>query len=326
VRLSGKKILVTGGAGFIGSNLCEYFLESNQVVCLDNLSTGNESNLANFRNHPNFTFIQGDIRDLEACKIAAKGCDVILHQAALGSVPRSIADPISTNDNNINGFLNVLQAAREENVKRIVYAGSSSTYGDHPDLPKVEDKIGKQLSPYAITKYVNELYAGVYHKIFGMEIIGLRYFNVFGKNQNPDGAYAAAIPKFIRAFLRGEKLTVFGDGTQSRDFTYIKNVIQVNEKAVLCNNPAALGESFNVAYGQATTLNELLEVLAELIGDRHELLKLVTYTEKRLGDVEHSLADISKAQNMLDYAPTHDLKAGLSEAIQWYKESLKSTT
>jgi UDP-N-acetylglucosamine 4-epimerase len=282
VQLSGKKILITGGAGFIGSNLCEHFLESNKVVCLDNLSTGNERNLANFRNHPNFTFIKGDIRDLNICRIATEGCDVILHQAALGSVPRSIADPISTNDNNINGFLNVLQAAKEQGIKRIIYAGSSSTYGDHPDLPKVEDKIGKQLSPYAITKYVNELYAGVYHKIFGMEIIGLRYFNVFGKNQNPDGAYAAAIPKFIRAFLRGEKVTVYGDGTQSRDFTYIKNVVQANEKAILCDNPLALGEPYNVAYGEATTLNELLETLAELIGNKEELLKLVHYTDKRL--------------------------------------------
>ncbi|MFN3916228.1 MAG: SDR family oxidoreductase [Flavobacteriales bacterium] len=324
MRLSGKKILITGGAGFIGSNLCEYFLEANRVICLDNLSTGKQSNLTNLINHPNFTFIQDDIRNLNACRAAAKGCDFILHQAALGSVPRSIADPISTNDNNINGFLNVLQAAREEGVKRVVYAGSSSTYGDHPDLPKVEDKIGRQLSPYAITKYVNELYAGVYHKVFDMEIIGLRYFNVFGKNQNPDGAYAAAIPKFIRAFLRGEEVTVYGDGTQSRDFTYIKNVIQANEKAILCDNPHALGEPFNVAYGEATTLNELLEVLAELIGNKDELLKWVKYTEKRLGDVEHSLADISKAKNILHYNPTHNLKAGLKEAIQWYKENLNA--
>ena len=256
------KILITGGAGFIGSNLCEYFLNKNyQVVCLDNFSTGFKHNIEPYISNPNFTLIEGDIRNLDTCHNACKNVDYVLHQAALGSVPRSINDPITTNEVNITGFLNMLVAARDAKVKRFVYAASSSTYGDSETLPKVEENIGKPLSPYAITKYVNELYADIFKKMYNFDTIGLRYFNVFGKQQTPDGAYAAVIPKFIKLLINQQSPVINGDGSFSRDFTYINNVLQINELAMLTTNSEALNQVYNVAFGEQTTLNELVELL-----------------------------------------------------------------
>tara|TARA_B100001287_G_scaffold130812_1_gene110198 strand:- start:583 stop:1566 length:984 start_codon:yes stop_codon:yes gene_type:complete len=321
--LENKKILVTGGAGFIGSNLCEYLLQhNNKVTCLDNLITGKLENINPFIKDSNFKFIEGDITNLNDCNNACENVDVILHQAALGSVPRSIDNPIKTNEININGFLNILWAAKNNNINRVVYAASSSTYGDSKDLPKVEDKIGLPLSPYAVTKYVNELYAGVFSNLYGLELIGLRYFNVFGRKQDPDGAYAAAIPKFIKAFINHESPTIHGDGSQSRDFTYIDNVIQANILAATTTNPDAINQVYNVACGDQSFLRELVEELKKLLSPFDSKINDVAihFGPERIGDIKHSLASIEKAKKLLGYDPSHNVKKGLSAAIKWYWE------
>ena len=324
--LTNKKILITGGAGFIGSNLCEYFLaNNNRVICLDNFATGHRHNIEKFKANPNFTLIEGDIRDLETCKKAVEGIDYVLHQAALGSVPRSLKDPITSNDVNVSGFLNMLVAARDGNVKRFVYAASSSTYGDSKGLPKVEDVIGKPLSPYAITKYVNELYATIFSSTYGLETIGLRYFNVFGRNQDPNGAYAAVIPKFVSQFINHESPVINGDGMFSRDFTYIDNVIQMNEKALLTTNPEAINTVYNTAFGDRTTLNDLINYLKEFLTEFDaEIANVeVVYGPNRAGDIPHSLASIDKAKTLLGYSPKYSMREGLKEAVAWYWENLK---
>ena len=321
--LENKKILVTGGAGFIGSNLCEYLLQhNNKVTCLDNLITGKLENINPFIKDSNFKFIEGDITNLNDCNNACENVDVILHQAALGSVPRSIDNPIKTNEININGFLNILWAAKNNNINRLVYAASSSTYGDSKDLPKVEDKIGLPLSPYAVTKYVNELYAGVFSNLYGLELIGLRYFNVFGRKQDPDGAYAAAIPKFIKAFINHESPTIHGDGSQSRDFTYIDNVIQANILAATTTNPDAINQVYNVACGDQSFLKDLVEELKKLLSTFDSKINDVAihFGPERIGDIKHSLASIEKAKKLLGYDPSHNVKKGLSAAIKWYWE------
>lgn len=325
-KLRQKSILITGGAGFIGSNLVERFLkQNNKIVCLDNFATGKHKNIESFLNHPDFKLIDADIRDLESCRQAMKDVEIVLHQAALGSVPRSINDPKTSNDVNIGGFVNMLLAAKENHIKRFVYAASSSTYGDHTALPKVEDRIGKPLSPYAITKYVNELYAEMFSELYGMETIGLRYFNVFGRRQDPNGAYAAAIPKFIKLLISHEPPQIYGDGKQSRDFTYIENVIQANELAAVTKNPEALNTVYNVAYGEATTVNQLIEALKENLAQFDPEIKNITAVkgEKRRGDVLHSLASVDKARKLLGYNPKHSLSDGLKEAIEWYWHDLK---
>ncbi|HDZ03940.1 hypothetical protein LCGC14_0132040 [marine sediment metagenome] len=319
-------ILVTGGAGFIGSNLCTALLQNgNQVTCLDNFATGKHENLATLTNNPKFTLIEGDIRNLTDCKKACEGVDYILHQAALGSVPRSINDPITSNDVNVSGFLNMLTAARDANVKRFIYAASSSTYGDSTNMPKVEDIIGKPLSPYAITKYVNELYADVFSKTYGIETIGLRYFNVFGRKQDPNGAYAAVIPKFVMQLMKHESPVINGDGSFSRDFTYIDNVIQMNIRAIVSGNQDAMNTVYNTAYGERTDLNELTTLLKEYLGAYDPKIKDVKniYGPTRAGDVPHSLASVDKAKKLLNYAPQFDIKTGLKEAVKWYWENLK---
>ena len=326
MNISEKKILITGGAGFIGSNLCDYFLgNDNQVVCLDNFATGHRHNIEQFIANPNFTLIEGDIRDLTTCKEAVAGVDYILHQAALGSVPRSINDPITSNEVNVSGFLNMLVAARDANVKRFVYAASSSTYGDSKGLPKVEDVIGKPLSPYAITKYVNELYATIFSNTYGLETIGLRYFNVFGRNQDPNGAYAAVIPKFVSQFIKHESPVINGDGMFSRDFTYIDNVIQMNEKALLATNSEALNTVYNTAFGDRTTLNDLVNYLKEFLSAYDpEIAKVeVVYGPNRAGDIPHSLASIEKAKELLGYQPKYSMREGLKEAVAWYWKNLE---
>ena len=319
--ITNKTVLVTGGAGFIGSNLCESLLDNNNIVrCLDNLSTGKKDNIIPFLVNKNFTFIEGDIRNLETCNDAVQGVEIILHQAALGSVPRSINDPITTNDVNINGFLNMLVVARDAKVKRFVYAASSSTYGDSKALPKIEDEIGKPLSPYAITKYVNELYADVFYKTYGLETIGLRYFNVYGRRQDPKGAYAAVIPKFTQLFMELESPTINGDGTNSRDFTYIDNVIQMNHLAASTENKDAIGEVFNTAVGERANLLEMTSLLKKYLTEyKQEISQVeIIHGPERLGDIPHSHASIEKAKKILGYKPTHDLQAGLKEAVDWY--------
>ena len=314
-------ILITGGAGFIGSNLCEYFLsKGQQVICLDNFATGHRHNLKECINNSNFRLIEGDIRNFSVCQNAVKGVDYVLHQAALGSVPRSIKDPITTNDVNVSGFLNMLTAARDAKVKRFVYAASSSTYGDSQGLPKVEEVIGKPLSPYAITKYVNELYAEIFSRTYGMETIGLRYFNVFGRKQDPNGAYAAVIPKFVMQLMQLESPKINGDGNYSRDFTYIDNVIQMNELAMNTNNPKAVNTVFNTAYGDRNTLNNLVDYLKEYLSayDPRIADVAIEYGPNRAGDIPHSLASIDKAKEMLGYNPQFSLQEGLKEAIDWY--------
>lgn len=321
-----NNVLITGGAGFIGSNLCEYFLNKGyHVTCLDNFATGHRKNIEPFLSNENFRLIEGDIRDLETCKTSCENQDYVLHQAALGSVPRSINDPITSNEVNVDGFLKVLVAARDAGVRRVVYAASSSTYGDSEALPKVEDKIGKPLSPYAITKYANELYADVFAKTYGMEIIGLRYFNVFGRKQDPNGAYAAVIPKFVKQFMSHESPVINGDGNYSRDFTYVDNVIQMNELAMLTENSEAVNEVYNTAVGDRTTLNTLVEYLKELLSEFDEKIGEVevVHGPNRKGDIPHSLASIDKAKNLLGYQPSHQLKDGLREAVKWYWENLK---
>jgi UDP-N-acetylglucosamine 4-epimerase len=321
-----KAILITGGAGFIGSNLCEYFLSKGyKVVCLDNFATGHRHNLKDFINNLNFSLIEGDIRKATDCAIAVKGVDYVLHQAALGSVPRSINDPVTTNDVNVSGFLNMLVAARDEKVKRFVYAASSSTYGDSEALPKVENVIGKPLSPYAITKYVNELYAEIFSKTYGLETIGLRYFNVFGRKQDPNGAYAAVIPKFVMQFMQHESPKINGDGNYSRDFTYIDNVIQMNELAMLTQNPEAINTVYNTAYGDRNTLNNLVDYLKEFLAEYDPKIGnvAVEYGPNRAGDIPHSLASIDKAKTLLGYNPKYSMQEGLKAAVEWYWENLR---
>jgi UDP-N-acetylglucosamine 4-epimerase len=321
------KFLITGVAGFIGSNLLEALLkQNNNVVGLDNFSTGHQKNLQEVRRlvsseqWSRFRFIEGDIRNPKDCKAACDGADVVLHQAALGSVPRSIEDPINTNANNIDGFLNILVAARDAKVKRFVYAASSSTYGDHPDLPKVEDKIGRPLSPYAVTKVVNELYADVFAKTYAMECVGLRYFNVFGRRQDSNGAYAAVIPKWTAALIKGEPVIINGDGETSRDFCYIDNVVQANLLAATTNNPDAVNQVYNVAVGERTSLNDLYHEIHQQLLPRYSHLAEAKpiYCDFRSGDVRHSLANISKAGSLLGYTPTCRLRDGLAEAVVWY--------
>ena len=323
--LEGKKVLVTGGAGFIGSNLCRSLLDhDNEVKCFDNLATGKRENIEPFLENENFTFVGGDIRDYDLCLKHTAGVDVILHQAALGSVPRSINDPLATNSVNITGFLNVLDAAKQNGIPRFVYAASSSTYGDSQALPKVEENIGMPLSPYAVTKYVNELYAHVYGNLHEMKIIGLRYFNVFGRNQSPEGAYAAAIPKFVSAFLRHESPVIHGDGKQTRDFTYIDNVIQINHLAATTENENAFNQVYNVAVGHRTSLLEVIDTIKAALSNYDPKIGEieVNFGPSRPGDVRDSLADISKAKKLLGYRPTHDFREGIVEAIEWYRNSL----
>ena len=320
------KILITGGAGFIGSNLCEYFInKGHQVVCLDNFETGHLHNLDSVIKHPNFTLIEGDIRNIEDCQKAVHGVNYVLHQAALGSVPRSLKDPITTNEVNISGFLNMLVAARDAQVKRFIYAASSSTYGDSQGLPKVEDVIGKPLSPYAITKYVNELYAEIFSKTYGIETIGLRYFNVFGRKQDPNGAYAAVIPLFVKQFMNLESPIINGDGNYSRDFTYIDNVIQMNELAMLTENPEAVNTVYNTAYGDRTTLTQLVQLLKDNLAQFNPKIAEVEvlHGPNRAGDIPHSLASIEKAKNNLGYNPKYSIEQGIKEAVSWYFHNLK---
>ena len=324
--IQNKKVLVTGGAGFIGSNLCEALLElNNKVVCLDNFATGKKENIQHLKTNPNFKLIVGDIRNSEDCKKACEGVDFILHQAALGSVPRSITDPKTTNDVNVSGFLNMLIAAKDANVKRFVYAASSSTYGDSKTLPKIEENIGKPLSPYAITKYVNELYADIFNKTYGLDTIGLRYFNVFGRKQDPNGAYAAVIPKFVMQFMAHESPIINGDGEYSRDFTYIDNIVQLNLLALTATNQKALNQVYNGAFGERTSLNQLVNALKEKLSKFDPKIHdvEVKYGPNRLGDVPHSLASIDKAKELLGYNPEFSFEKGLDEAVAWYWENLK---
>lgn len=325
-RLTGLNILVTGGAGFIGSNLVDSLLnDGNSVTVLDNFATGKMENIQHNIGRDDFELITGDIRDYETCKKATSGKDLVFHEAALGSVPRSIADPMTSTAVNVTGFVNVLFAAHENGVKRFVYAASSSTYGDSKTLPKVEDKIGKPLSPYAITKYVDELFAENFHNLYGIDVVGLRYFNVFGRRQDPNGAYAAVIPKFALALMAHQPPTINGDGSYSRDFTYIENVIQANKLAGGTTNPEALNTVYNVAFGERTTLNELYYCLREELGKldaRIGELEAV-YGPNRAGDIPHSLADIGKARSLLGYDPQYSVKAGLKEAAEWYFSYLR---
>ena len=326
IQLSHKKIVVTGGAGFIGSNLIATLLaKDNQVVCLDNFSTGKKENITPFLGAKNFTLITGDIRNLSDCEKAVAGADYVLHEAALGSVPRSIKDPSTTNAVNIGGFLNMLLAARDARVKRFVYAASSSTYGDSKALPKVEEVIGKPLSPYAITKYVNELYADIFFQTYGFETIGLRYFNVFGRRQDPNGAYAAVIPKFVGQFLNYESPVINGDGAYSRDFTYIDNVIQMNLLALTTENKDAVNQVYNTAYGERATLNDLVGSLKKYLSKYDSKINEVevVYGPNRIGDIPHSLASIEKAKKYLNYHPEFSLEEGLKEAVDWYWKHLK---
>ncbi|WP_400073590.1 SDR family oxidoreductase [Zobellia russellii] len=319
-------ILVTGGAGFIGSNLCEaLLLNGNKVVCLDNFLTGKRENIEPFLSNENFTLIEGDIRELNTCECACKDTDYVLHQAALGSVPRSINDPITSNEVNVSGFLNMLVAARKAKVKRFVYAASSSTYGDSKSMPKVEDVIGKPLSPYAITKYVNELYADVFSKTYGIETIGLRYFNVFGRRQDPNGAYAAVIPKVTMQLMNHESPVINGDGSFSRDFTYIDNVVEMNIRALLVDDKKAINTVYNTACAERTDLKELVELLKQYLSKYDSKIGniKVTYGPERQGDVPHSLASIDKAQKYLGYDPIYDIKSGLKSAMEWYWKNLK---
>ena len=323
-----RKILVTGGAGFIGSNLCEALLEAgDSVVCLDNFATGHPENiLPLLSRYPDaFKLIVGDIRCLDDCRKAVEGAEYVFHEAALGSVPRSIKDPVTTNDVNIGGFLNMLVASRDAGVKRFIFAASSSTYGASPSLPKVEEIIGKPLSPYAITKYVNELYADVFARTYGVEYIGLRYFNVFGRRQDPNGAYAAVIPLFVKQYLRHEAPNINGDGEYSRDFTYIDNVIQMNLLALSTTNPEAINQIYNTAHGERTTLNHLCTYLQEFLGEYDPAIAAITPTHgpRRPGDIPHSLASVDKARKLLGYAPRYDMKKGLKEAVKWYWKNLK---
>lgn len=324
-NLKDKKIVVTGGAGFIGSNLSEYLLASGAIVtCLDNFATGHRHNIEPFLSNTNYRLIEGDIRDLETCQTACKGQDFVLHQAALGSVPRSINDPITSNEVNVSGFLNMLVASRDQGVKRFVYAASSSTYGDSEALPKVEEKIGKPLSPYAITKYVNEVYADNFKRTYNLDTVGLRYFNVFGRRQDPNGAYAAVIPLFVKQLMSYESPVINGDGTYSRDFTYIDNVIQMNVLAMTTENELAINQVYNTAVGDRTTLVELVNYLKKYLSVfDSEISKVeVKHGPNRKGDIPHSLASVEKAKELLNYSPTHVISAGIEEAVKWYWKNL----
>jgi len=331
LRTEPKRWLVTGVAGFIGSNLLEHLLKLDQfVVGLDNFATGNAKNLAEVKNlvsdsqWSRFTFIQGDIREPDVCQAACKTVDYVLHQAALGSVPRSIENPISTNESNINGTLNMLVAGRDAGVRRFVYASSSSVYGDHPGLPKVEQTIGRQLSPYAVTKYADELYAGVFSLHYKLETIGLRYFNVFGPRQDPEGPYAAVIPKWVAAMVKGEPVCINGTGETSRDFCFVDNVVQMNLLAATAENPAAVNQVYNVALNARTDLNELFELLRSRLARHYRHLQEFkpAYRDFRAGDVMHSQADIGKAAALLGYVPTHTIERGLDEALEWYRRNV----
>ena len=323
---SNARILVTGGAGFIGSNLCDALIDAgSEVVCLDNFLTGRRENIEHFHDEPKFTLIEGDIRDLETCRQAISGCTHVCHQAALGSVPRSVEDPNTTNAINISGNLNVLIAAQEAGVRRFVFASSSSVYGDDETMPKMEHKTGMPLSPYAVTKMVNESYAQVFHQIHGMETIGLRYFNVFGRRQDPEGQYAAVIPKFVESILQLESPVIFGDGEQTRDFTYIDNVVQMNLNALSTTNHDSFGEIFNVACGSRISINQLFLSIRDLLSKYDPSLQAVeaTHIGERPGDIRHSLANISKAIAHLDYTPAYGCQQGLEEAMNWYWDSLR---
>jgi UDP-N-acetylglucosamine 4-epimerase len=328
LKLRNKKILVTGGAGFIGSNLCEYLLSCEAyVTCLDNFETGKKNNLKYFLNHPKFNLIEGDIRNLEICQKACRDQEFVLHQAALGSVPRSIKDPVSTNDINISGFLNMLIASRDNDIKRFIFAASSSTYGDSKKLPKVEDEIGKPLSPYALTKYVNELYAEIFKKTYGLNYIGLRYFNVFGRRQDPNGPYAAVIPLFLKKLLQYESPVINGDGSFSRDFTYIDNVIQMNVLCLLSENQGAINQIYNTACGESITLLTLFSLLKKYLSEfdsKIELIKVI-HGPNRVGDIPHSLASISKAIDLLGYEPKFSVEEGIKSYIKQIKINLKNT-
>ncbi len=320
-----RRVLVTGGAGFIGSNLTESLLDAgNEVVCLDNFSTGKRKNIEEFLADPKFKLIEGDIRNYDDCRKAVNGIEYVFHEAALGSVPRSIKDPVTTTDVNIGGFVKMLFASKEAGVKRFIYAASSSTYGDHPDLPKVEDKIGSPLSPYAITKYVNELYADNFAKTYGIEVIGLRYFNVFGRRQDPDGAYAAVIPIFIKNLIKHECPTINGDGKFTRDFTYIDNAIQVNHLAATVIREDALNQVYNVAHGERTSLSKLFYLIRGKASSFDKEISGIEpkYGPERAGDIEHSLASVEKAKTLLGYSPTHTVEQGLEEALKWYLDNL----
>ncbi len=320
--LAGKTFLVTGGTGFIGSNLVEYLLKHGaaKVRVLDNLLTSKIENIQPFLSHPNFEFQEGDIRDLEECRKACEKIQYVSHQAALGSVPRSVNDPITTHEINATGFVNMLVAARYEKVQRFVYASSSSVYGDHPVLPKKEDETGNLLSPYAVTKKTNELYAGVFASVYNMQVIGLRYFNVFGPKQSPEGAYAAVVPLFIQSVLKNQAPSIDGDGGQTRDFTFVENAVQVNVKAMLTNNVAALNQVYNVAVGERISILELFNMIAELVGSDTKPV----HRESRAGDIRNSLADISKAKELLGYEPTVRVKDGLRQTLDWFRQNRKS--
>ncbi len=324
--LANVRVLVTGGAGFIGSNLCEDLLQyDNEVVCLDNFLTGHKKNISGLMGHKYFKLIEGDIRNPTDCRKACDGVDIVLHQAALGSVPRSINDPATTNDININGFINMLIATRDAKVKRFVYAASSSTYGDSAAMPKIEENIGKPLSPYAVTKYVNELYAHVFALNYGMEVIGLRYFNVFGRRQDPLGPYAAVIPKFTMLLMDHKSPLINGDGSYSRDFTYIDNVIQMNHLAAITQNPLAIGQVFNTAAGERNDLNQLVSYLKENLSHYDPAIAAIQpiHGPERKGDIPHSLASIEKAKNLLGYKPEFKLQQGLKIAVDWYWGNLR---
>ncbi len=321
--LSKSSFLITGGAGFIGSHIVEYLLKNNagKVRVFDNLATGSKDNIEPFLSNPAFEFMEGDIRDLEACKKAVEGMDYVSHQAALGSVPRSINDPITTNEVNISGFLNMLVASKDAGVKRFVYAASSSTYGDHPGLPKIEDRIGKPLSPYAVTKYVNEMYADVFSRVYNFHSVGLRYFNVFGPRQNPHGAYAAVIPLFMKAALEEKDPTIFGDGEQSRDFTFVENAVQANLRGFFCDK-IEKHEVFNIAVGDITTLNQIWNTIRDL----RKIQNNPVYKEPRRGDVRFSQADICKARTILGYDPAFTVQDGLVISLDWYIRSMSGVT
>ncbi len=315
--ISGFSFLVTGGAGFIGSNIVEYLLKygAKKVRVLDNLATGRKSNIEGFLSNPAFEFIEGDIRNLEVCRNACREIDYISHQAALGSVPRSINEPWNTNDVNVGGFVNIISAAKDAGIKNFVYASSSSVYGDEKSLPKVEDRIGRQLSPYAVSKYTNELYADVFRKTYGMKVMGLRYFNIFGPRQDPNGQYAAVIPLFVSKIMKREPVFIDGDGEQTRDFTFVENAVQANVKGMLCMNDEAYGKVFNIAVGENFSVNQLYKSIQQLLGSDH----LPTYRETRKGDVRNSLADISQAANLLGYKPEFNFKTGLAITVEYFR-------
>ena len=315
--LGNLNFLITGGAGFIGSHVTEYLLKNGagKVRVLDNFLTGSENNIGLFSNYPNFEFVQGDIRDREVCKKACKGIDHVNHQAALGSVPRSILDPVTSNAVNVSGFVNMITAAKDAGVKTFVYASSSSVYGDEPGLPKVETKTGNQLSPYAVTKMADELYAGVFFRQFSMKVIGLRYFNVFGPRQDPSGPYAAVIPVFVDRIMKGESVRINGDGEQTRDFTYVDNAVQANIRAMFATNDAAYGEAYNIAVGEQFSVNHLYNSIRELLGIDHQ----PTHVEARAGDIRNSLADISKAEKLLGYKPTFNFPEGLKKTVEYFQ-------